>query len=119
MERSATFVSMDTRVAEVLLERSDLGRSPRLELPRRNAGFYSVLASGDRSSRSRPYMTAPCHAPRTNPRPRMTPDLAESVRSRLLVDAESILRNRFTNGTMAVPYQTRLWDGTAGVTTSS
>ena len=36
-------------------------------------------------------------------------DMAEWDRSRLLLDATSILRARFPHGTMAVPYQTRLW----------
>jgi SAM-dependent methyltransferase len=36
-------------------------------------------------------------------------DLAEPDRTRLLIDVNSILRKRFLDGAMIVPYQTRLW----------
>jgi SAM-dependent methyltransferase len=41
-------------------------------------------------------------------------DLEEPEATRLLADVEEILRSRFTDGTMAVPYQTRLWTAQRG-----
>jgi hypothetical protein len=36
-------------------------------------------------------------------------DLAAPERIRLLADVESILRNRFADGKISVPYQSRIW----------
>ena len=36
-------------------------------------------------------------------------DLGEPEATGLIADVESILRRRFEDGTMTVPYETRLW----------
>jgi hypothetical protein len=36
-------------------------------------------------------------------------DLSEPEATGLIADVEALLRRRFMDGTMVVPYQTRLW----------